>query len=370
MKKLLFSVFWVGSIILLAQPTRDFEMEILLPCTNVKDQAYSGTCWSFATCSFIESELIRKNKKNEANISEMFIARWAYLMKLEKYLASRGTTFFTAGGQPHDVMNVIRQKGLMPAEQYRGNALYPTHYHPPLDTLMMSFAKSLLHSGKTTLNESDKKFAQTILNTFLGNPPDEFSYQGKDYTSQSYAQNLLEINPDDYVEITSLQNKPFYQQIVLEDKYNWSGDKYFNVPLEDFVLITNEAIRKGFTVVWNGDSVEPTFQAERGLAYLPPETKVSQESRQIEIDNKNTQIEHVMHIVGIAREKGTANAKKDKKSKKDLRKIWYYVKNSWGEISPFRGFLYMSEDYFKMKTIAIMLHKEAIPAEIRKKLKM
>jgi len=136
------------------------------------------------------------------------------------------------------------------------------------------------------------------------------------------------------------------------------------------VLITNEALRKGFTVVWNGDSVEPTFQAERGLAYLSPETQVSQESRQIEIDNKNTQIEHVMHIVGIAREKSNTIIKKGKKSKKDLGKIWYYVKNSWGEISPFKGFLYMSEDYFKMKTLAIMLHKEAIPAEIRKKLKM
>jgi bleomycin hydrolase len=370
MKKLLFPVFWIGSIILLAQPTRDFEMEILLPCTDIKDQAYSGTCWSFATCSFIESELIRKNKKDKVNISEMFVARWAYLAKVERYLASGGATFFTAGGQPHDVMNVIRQKGLMPAEQYRGNALYPTHYHPPLDTLMMGFAKSLLKSGKNTLSEADKAFAQTILDIFLGKLPSEFTYQGKTYTPQDYSKNFLEIDANDYVEITSVQNKPFYQQIVLEDKYNWSGDKYFNVPLEDFVLITNEALRKGFTVVWNGDSVEPTFQAERGLAYLPPETKVSQESRQIEIDNKNTQIEHVMHIVGIAREKSNTITKKDKKSKKDLGKIWYYVKNSWGEISPFRGFLYMSEDYFKMKTIAIMLHKEAIPAEIRKKLKM
>lgn len=368
MKKLFLLIFSACSHILFAQPTQDFEMEILLPCTSVKDQAYSGTCWSFATCSFLESELIRKNKKDLANISEMFVARQAYLMKIEQYLAQEGTTFFTAGGQPHDVMYVIREQGLAPAT-YQGNTLYKQHYHPPLDTLMLGFAKNLLQNGKKNLIEADKIFIRTILDTFLGRVPASFIYQGKAYTPQEYAKNLLDFNPDDYIEITSIQKQPFYQAIVLEDKYNWKKDSYYNVPLDEFVAITNEALRKGFTVVWNGDSVEPTFQAEKGFAFLPAEMKINQESRQADIDNKNTQIEHVMHIVGIAREKNN-DAKKGKKKKKDLGKTWYYIKNSWGEISPFKGFLYMSEEYFKMKTIAIMVHKEALPSQIRKKLKI
>ena len=354
--------------ILSAQPTQDFEMETLLPCTSIKDQAYSGTCWSFATCSFIESELIRKNKKELAHISEMFVARQAYLMKIEQYIAQEGAIFFTAGGQPHDVMRVIKEQGLVPSS-YQGNALYKQHYHPPLDSLMLGFANNLLQNGKKKLSEADKIFVRTILNTFLGNIPEYFIHQEKLYTPQQYAKTVLEFNPEDYIEITSIQNKPFYQAIVLEDKYNWAKESYYNVPLEEFVQITNEALRKGFTVVWNGDSVEPTFQAERGLAFLPAETKVNQENRQAEIDKKDTQIEHVMHIVGIAREKSIA-AKKDKKAKKDSGKSWYYIKNSWGEISPFKGFLYMSEEYFKMKTISIMLHKEALSSQIRKKLKI
>ncbi|GAB4131130.1 MAG: C1 family peptidase [Raineya sp.] len=345
-------------------------MEILLPCTSVKDQAYSGTCWSFATCSFIESELIRKNKKDLAHISEMFVARQAYLMKIERYVAQKGAIFFTAGGQPHDVMRVIREYGLAPAS-YQGKVLYNQHYHPPLDSLMFAFAKNLLANSKEQLSQADKTFIKNILDTFLGRVPDTFLYQQKSYTPQEYAKHILQINTEEYIEITSMQGKPFYEAVVLDDKYNWTKDSYYNVPLEDLTQITNEALRKGFTLVWNGDNVEPTFQAEKGLAYLPAEMKVNQEIRQTEIDNKNTQIEHVMHIVGLAREKNALPNKKSKKTKKEEGgKYWYYIKNSWGEISPFKGFLYMSEDYFKMKTISIMVHKDALPSLIKKKLKI
>lgn len=371
MKKSIFTwLLWIFCFLLKAQPTQDFEMKILLPCTSIKDQAYSGTCWSFATCSFLESELIRKNKKDFAQLSEMFVAREAYLMKVEQYLAQQGTTFFTAGGQPHDVLRVIREKGILPAQAYRGTALYQQHYHPPLDSLMFGFAKNLLQNGKKSLDQHDKTFIYNILDIFLGEAPAFFTYQNKKYSPQQFTKEILDLNPNDYIEITSVQNKPFYQPVVLEDKYNWDKQSYYNVPLDELVLITNEAIQKGFTVVWNGDSVEPTFQAEKGLAYLPAEITANQTTRQEQIDQQNTQIEHVMHIVGIAQEKSMQNFKKRKNKKDKNYKVWYYVKNSWGEIGPFKGFLYMSEDYFRMKTIAILVHKESLPNAIRKKLKI
>lgn len=374
MKKISFCcIFLFSSFFLMGQPVQDFEMEILLPCTPVKDQAYSGTCWSFATCSFLESEIMRINKNAVANLSEMFVARQAYLLKLETYLKSRGAIFFTAGGQPHDVLRVIKENGIVPSDYYSGNVFYKEHYHPPLDSLMLSYAKNLLSNGKTTLNDADKAFAENILDVFLGKLPKEYRFQNQNYTAKRFSTEVLSIKPDDYIEVTSIGDKPFYEKIVLEDKYNWLGETYYNVPLEDLVFITNEALRKGYSLVWNGDSVEPTFQAEKGLVYLPAGVAVSQESRQAEIDKKNTQIEHVMHIVGLAREKPNEkfrSSKKNKKTEKYSTTAWYYIKNSWGEISPFKGFLYMSEDYFKMKTISILLHKEALPKAIKLKLKL
>lgn len=151
-------------------------------------------------------------------------------------------------------------------------------------------------------------------------------------------------------------------------------EEYYNVPLQEFWEITQNAIRKGFGVVWNGDNIEPTFRAEQGVAFLPDTIKISPENRQRYIKNGTTQIEHVMHIVGIAKEISEKNLPRIKRNKKKitptLTKTWFYIKNSWGEISKFHGFLYMSEDFFKMKTISIMLHKEALPTELRKKLKI
>ncbi|KOY88093.1 hypothetical protein AD998_06750 [bacterium 336/3] len=355
------------SLNLWAQPSKDFEMEILIQCTPVENQQMSGTCWSFGSTSFLESELLRMGK-GKMNFSEMYLAYYSYLFKIEQHLATQGQSFFTAGGQFHDVMRVVKKYGILPQSAYKGQSLFEGHYHPPLDSIMQAYTINLLKNNKKELSSSDENFAKTVLNTFLGTPPNTFSYQGKQYTPQNFLKNAFGFNPDDYIEITSITTQPFYTKFILEDKYNWTKDMYYNVPLEDFVNITNEALKKGYTVLWDGDAVEPTFKAEEGYAYLSDTTIVNQKTRQRDIDNKTTQIEHVMHIVGLAKDK--VNISKKNKKAKEQPKHWYYIKNSWGEISDFKGFLYMSEEYFKMKTVAIVVHKDAIPLTVRKKMKL
>ncbi|MCU0438177.1 MAG: hypothetical protein MUC49_09685 [Raineya sp.] len=354
---------------LLAQPSKDFEMEILIQCTPIENQQMSGTCWSFASTSFLESELLRMGK-GKVNLSEMYFAYYSYLSKIEQHLATQGQSFFTAGGQFHDVMRVIKKYGIVPQDAYKGQSLFQGHYHPPLDSIMQAYTMNLLKNNKKTLTASDEDFAKTVLNTFLGTPPITFYHQEKQYTPQNFLKEGLGFDTDNYIEITSVTSQPFYTKFVLEDKYNWTKDMYYNVPLEDFVAITNEALKKGYTVLWDGDAVEPTFKAEEGYAYLADTTVVNQQTRQRDINNKNTQIEHVMHIVGLAKDKTKENITKKNKKVKEQAKHWYYIKNSWGEISKFHGFLYMSEEYFKMKTVAIVVHKDAIPLTIRKKMKL
>ena len=352
-----------------AQPSKDFEMEILVQCTPVEDQQMSGTCWSFGSTSFLESELLRMGK-GKMNFSEMYLAYYSYLFKVEQHLATQGQSFFTAGGQFHDVMRVIKKYGIVPEEAYKGQNLFRGHYHPPLDSIMQAYTLHLLKNYKKEFSDVDQNFAKTILNTFLGTPPNTFSYQGKQFTPQNFLKEALGFNTEDYIEITSVTTQPFYTKFILDDKYNWTKDAYYNVPLDDFVNITNEALKKGYTVLWDGDAVEPTFKAEQGYAYLPDTTVVTQQTRQRDLNNKTTQIEHVMHIVGLAKDKTKENNIKKNKKGKEQPKHWYYIKNSWGEISDFKGFLYMSEEYFKMKTVAIVVHKDAIPLTIRKKMKL
>lgn len=161
-----------------AQPTQDFEMEILIPCHKVENQAYSGTCWSFATCSFFESELMRQNKPSVV-LSKMFVARKTYPLKVEKYLQTSGKTFFTAGGQPHDVLYAIRYFGIVPESIYNGKAFFQEHYHSPLDTLMWQATQNFIANGKKSLNEADKAFLEKILDLFWGKVPEKFFYEGQ-----------------------------------------------------------------------------------------------------------------------------------------------------------------------------------------------
>lgn len=327
----------------------------IVTCTSVKDQNMSSTCWSFSSNSFLESELIKQGK-GKLDLSEMFVARYSMLRKIKRHLQLKGQNYFTPGGQFHDVIWVLKNYGMMPESIYSGKGrgeLLPDHAE--MDTVLKHFVEKKVAEGITTLNEQQQHWVDSVLDYYYGVVPKSFTYQGKNYTSLTYLKDYLKIHPDDYVEITSYTHHPFYTKFVLEDKYNWTGDAYYNVPLTDFETITQTSLKNGYTVGWDGDADDLNFDYYNGLAYMPERISDFQKERQTAFETHTTLLDHMMHIVG---------AVKDKKGN-----FWYYIKNSWGNNSnSFGGFLYMRDDYFKMRTVAIIVNKKTIPTSIIKRM--
>lgn len=326
----------------------------ILPATPVKDQYLSGTCWSFSSTSLLESELLRMGK-GENDLSEMFIARYSMRRKIQRHLKEKGTNFFTPGGQFHDAVWVMKNYGMVPEEVYTGKGRGErNHNHGDMDTLFSHFVKDLLQRGQTELTPAQESAVDSVLDYYYGRVPDAFSYKGRTYTPRSYLEQYLQIHPDDYLEITSYSHHPYYTKFVLEDKYNWTGDAYWNVPLADFRAITDAAIDSGYTLGWDGDADDPDFDFNQGLAWLKKAGPVSQAERQAAFESQTTLLDHMMHITGRTKGPGP---------------VWYYIKNSWGNSSnSLGGFVYMQEDYFLLRTVAIIVHKQAIPAAIRRKM--
>lgn len=323
--------------------------------TPVKDQYMSSTCWSFSSNSLLESELL-KSGKGKNDLSEMFVSRYSMLRKINLHLKLKGKNFFTPGGQFHDVVWVLKNYGMAPEEIYSGKGRGEINYdHAEMDTTLSHLINQYVANGVQELSAGQQKEIDSILNYYYGKPPAVFHYKGKSYTPVSYLKDYLKVNPDDYVEITSYTHHPFYKSFVLEDKYNWTGDEYFNVPLADFESITDNALKNGYTVGWDGDADDAFFNYYSGLAYLPDSIKPNQQQRQLAFENQTTLLNHMMHVVG--------------KSYDNLGNKWYYIKNSWGSITnAIGGFLYMRADYFKIRTVAIIVNKKAIPVSIRKRM--
>jgi bleomycin hydrolase len=323
-------------------------------CTPVKNQYMSSTCWSFASTSLLESELLKMGR-GQTDISEMFVARYSMLRKIERHLALKGGNFFTPGGQFHDMVWVMKNYGMMPEEMYSGKGQGEwNHNHSEMDTLLSHFVKDCVSRGITKLSAGQRKYIDSTLDHYYGKVPEYFRYASRLFSPKTYLHDYLGINPDDYVEITSYTHHPFYTKFVLEDKYNWTGDAYYNVPIEDFQLITDIAIDNGYTIGWDGDAEDEYFDYGDGIAYMPVPIKDYQPERQTAFENQSTLLNHMMHIVGRTRKLGDT---------------WYYIKNSWGDdTNTLGGFLYMREDYFKMRTLAIIVNKKAIPEDIRKKM--
>jgi len=324
-------------------------------CTSVKDQYMSSTCWSFSSTSLLESELMKMGK-GKIDLSEMFIARYSMIRKIQRHLKLKGGNFFTPGGQFHDVIWVVKNFGMMPEEAYSGKGQGElNHNHAEMDTILNWFVQDCITKGITELSQKQQTMIDSVLDHYLGPVPAEFVYKGKTYTPHSFMRQYLGFNPDDYVEITSYTHHPFYTKFILEDKYNWTGDEYYNVPLNDFSTITDIALDNGYTVGWDGDAEDEYFDFNEGLAYMPEKISNYSTERQLAFETQTTLLDHMMHIVART---------KDKNGNK-----WYYIKNSWGNYSnQLGGFLFMRDDYFKMRTVAIIVNKHIIPPQIRAKL--
>lgn len=358
--------------------------------TPVESQGNTGTCWCFSTLSFFESELIRMGAKNPSSLSEMYVVRKAYEAKAEKFIRMDGKINFGEGGAFHDIPYVINHYGIVPKEVYTGLQNGDVVYnHAELFAVLESFMNTILaevQKGKGIGTEWKVAF-NAILDAYLGPDVKEFTYEGKKYTPQTYAASLGLKMPD-YVSVTSFSNDPFYKTCELAIPDNWAWGDSYNVPLEDLVTVTENALKAGYTVAWGADVSEKGFSFKNGIAVVPEdestiqvmgkdnrnfnnagaertsnaflepvkEKTVTQELRQTGYDEKLTTDDHGMHIVGMY---------------KDQNGVRYFlVKNSWGTDNLPQGYLYVSENYFRLKTINVYLHKDALTKEMKSKLNL
>lgn len=242
----------------------EFKMVYEVKATPVKNQGGTGTCWSFATTSFIESELLRMGK-GEFDLSEMFFARNSYLSKADQLYRLGGKNNFGQGGQAHDVLDVIRENGLVPDEAFSGLINdAKMHNHSEMESYLSLIANGAANPPRNSQGRQGKapqmwkEMMNATMDLYIGKAPEKFTYKGKEYTPKSFAAELG-INPDDYVEITSYSHHPFYKQFPLEVQDNWSHAEYYNVPLKDIDAIMEYALKNGYSVDWDGDVSEKEF---------------------------------------------------------------------------------------------------------------
>ncbi|NCB20288.1 MAG: aminopeptidase, partial [Bacteroidia bacterium] len=246
----------------------------MLPATPVKDQAVTGTCWSFATTSFFESELIRMGK-GEYDLSEMHTVRYNYINRVKDNFIKRGKGNLQEGSLSNMLFNVVEQYGMVPEEVYTGiNYDSQKHNHTLLNEYINAIAQVPIKNKEVT-PEFDK-ILNSILDTYLGQVPAKFTYKGKEYTPQSFYQSLG-INTNDYVFLTSFTHHPYYQQFLLEIPDNWNGSRYYNIPLDQLMQVMDNAIAKGYTVCWGGDMSERSYSDKMGIAMLPTAEELATE---------------------------------------------------------------------------------------------
>ncbi|MCX7696240.1 MAG: C1 family peptidase [Bacteroidales bacterium] len=319
--------------------------------TPIRDQQMSGTCWSFATTSFLESEILRINPQiKNIDLSEMFFVYHNYTNKLQRFYLKHGYMFWTMGGQPHDVLKIVFEKGFVPEYAYHG---YTTsdkgHHHARLDTALKNIALKIDYT--IPMSVYMKKFADT-LNCFLGKVPEKFIYEKRQITPKEYSA-LLGIDAQKYVNLTSYLHHPYYEWFVLESRFNWADVLFFNIPWNQFESICDSALIKGYSFVWNGDVSEQTFDYMSGFAVWNDKILNIDTERLDHFFIHKTQVEHVMHVIGLLKIDG---------------KKYYLVKNSWGKIGNFKGYILMSEDYFRLKTVSITVSSDILPEDFVRKM--
>jgi aminopeptidase C len=356
------------------------------PITSIKNQFNTGTCWSFSGVGLLESELLRMNK-GEYDLSEMYIVRKNYEDKAVKYARLHGNLNFSPGGSFADVVETIDDYGILPDSIYKGlNYGTDSHDHGEMDKVLKGYMNSLV--GNNTLTVAWFNGFKGILDAYLGEVPQTFIYEGKQYTPQSFTASLG-LKSDDYVSLTSFTHHPFYSKFPIEVPDNWRWANSYNLPLDEMIAVIDHAIMNGYTVAWASDVSEPGF-SRLGIAIVPDENApenagsdqakwldlspreknnvvrkkigkeilkektITQEMRQQAFDNFQTTDDHGMQIYGIAHDQ---NGNK-----------YYKVKNSWGITGPYNGIWYASESFVRYKTTNIVVNKNALPASIAKKI--
>lgn len=370
----------------------EFKKVAHLDATPVQSQGWTGTCWSFSALSFFESELMRMGNENPDLLSEMYIVRKAYEGKMEKYIRMDGKINFSQGGAFHDIPYVIRRHGIVPLEVYSGNTYNEKrHDHEELFAVLDGAVQGLLKHMKgehtDNLTNAWKPAIHGILDAYLGADVKEFEFKGKKYTPKSYAKEIG-LDMDNYLSLTSFTNHPMNEECMLAIPDNWAWGKSYNVNLDDLMAACEYALANGYTLAWGADVSEKGFSFSNGLAINPEdestinvrgrdnknfsdagatkvsnafktpvdEVEVTAEMRQEGYENKTTTDDHGMHIVGLYTDQNGTK--------------YFLVKNSWGTGNYPEGYLYVSESYFKWKTINVYLHKDGLSKDMKKKLNL
>jgi bleomycin hydrolase len=352
-----------------------FTTVVNAEATPVENQGASGTCWSYSTNSFLESEMI-KNGGPAIHLAPVYSARCAYMDKAINYVRMHGAVNWGDGGEPHDIIHMYAKYGTMPESVYTG-LNYGTRINNFAE--MMSMIKSMLdavikapNGGKLTPNW--KKAVSAVLDAYLGPVPDTFQYNGKTYTPETFAAEVVKINPHNYLEFISQTNTPYWKKAMMMVPDNWDFQHDWNIPMQDITTIMDYALKHGYTIAWGTDVSEKYFSWKNGIAYVPaipykdmtaeqqkdmfdgpkPERTITPEMRQEAFDDYATTDDHGMQITGIA---------KDQNGRE-----WYIVKNSWGTHNDYQGYLYVSKDFVQYKTTSFLVNRNGVPRDILKKL--
>ena len=362
----------------------------IIPTTAVKDQSRSGTCWCFSTLSFLESEILRAGGP-ALHLSEMWIVRHSFMDKAEKYVRMHGTINFAEGGASHDVTEGIKAHGIVPFEVYPG-LNYGTEkpdFHE-LSVVLKAYLDAVVKTGDKSgkaLSTAWKRGFDAILDEYFGPLPEAFTYEGKEYTPETFAAQLP-IDLDNYIDISSFTHHPFYTQFIIEVPDNWMWGTVYNVPLDEMMQIIDHALEQGYTVSWGTDVSEKGFSRTKAIGIVPEadtesmsgteaerwgkltdkekeaalykfdkpgkERTITQQMRQTAFDNYETTDDHGMLIMGTATDQAGNR--------------YYKVQNSWNVLPPYDGFWYFSRPFVAYKTTSIMVNKQALPKEIARKL--
>ena len=369
-----------------------FTTVIANPVTPIKNQNNSGTCWSYSALAFLESEVIKKDpKKKDIDLCESFLVSKTYTDRADRNVRTHGDASFSQGGSFYDAIFCMDRYGLIPEglmpypNTLYGDSLFNfTAFFPPMEAYIHAISKS----DAKKINPIWKKNVQSMLDGYFGECPTEFTYKGVKYTPKSFVKDYLKLDPNDYVSLTSYTHHPFYSSFILEIQDNWRWASSYNLPLDEFMRVMDEAVKNGWTFAWGADVSEEGFSRRTGknrCVATVPDTKatagvgsdqsrwtgekagakisqadaagekvITQEMRQEGYDNWTTTDDHGMQIYGIAKDQ--------------TGKEYFMMKNSWGEYGPYKGFWYVSKPYVAYKTMNIIINKNAIPKDIRKKL--
>jgi len=378
------AAFGLAALAAKAQETPDYEFTVIKenPITSIKDQNRSGTCWCYSALSFVESEILR-TKGLELDLSEMFVVGKSYRDRAVKFVRLDGHLNFAAGSSFGDVLHVINDYGIVPQDAMPGmNYGSALPEQSELDAALKGYVSAIASNPNRKLTTAWLRGFDGIVEAYLGEYPETFTVEGVEYTPESY-RDYLGINMDDYVNITSFTHHPFYEEFIIEVPDNWRWDTAYNIPMDEMMDVMFNAIENGYTIAWGSDVSEQGF-TRNGVAValgeakattgsdqerwvgkadsaeqqarvaLPEEVTVTQELRQEGYDRKTTTDDHGMHIYGLAQDQNGTK--------------YFMVKNSWGESGKYKGIWYASETFVKFKTLNIVVHKDALPKDLKKKL--